>query len=208
MRTSRGTRPVERPKFNILTAALCCAALIAVVIAMISMRAEKKDGMDISTDAVGEGRMIHVLTDGGITDMELEEYIVGVVAAEMPAYYESEALKAQAVAARTYTVRKAEHGGCSEAEGADICTRSGHCQAYADEKRLMERWGEDYDKNIAKMRDAVEGTDGQIIVYGGEAIEALFHASAGGMTEASENVYKNAQPYLKSVENGRGGLCI
>jgi len=140
---------------------------------------------------------VYVETEKRTVTMELEDYIVHVVAGEMPAAYESEALSAQAVAARTYTVHK---GGCART-GADICTSSACCQTYASEEVMRERWGGDYDMYFAKVTDAVSKTEGLILTYDGEPIEALYHASSGGMTESAENVYGNNRPYLVSVSS-------
>ncbi len=130
--------------------------------------------------------------------MPLEEYIVHVTAAEMPASYDIEALKAGAVAARTFTVRRVLGSGCSQ-YGGDICTSSAHCQAFKEDEDLMEQWGSDYDLYINKIREAVAQTAGIVITYDGKPIDALYHAVSGGMTENSENVYPNAIPYLQSV---------
>lgn len=129
-----------------------------------------------------------------IIQLDLEEYVIGVVAAEMPGDFHPEALKAQALAARTYTlVRMREFGGkgCSIHEGADICTDSTHCQAYRDPKKLG--------KGYKKIADAVTSTKGEIIVYEKQLIDAVFHSTSGGKTENSEDVWSNKIPYLRSV---------
>lgn len=131
---------------------------------------------------------------------ELEAYLAHVVAAEMPASFAEEALKAQAVAARTYTVYTADHGGCT-AHGADVCTDSGCCQAYASEARLRESWGEAYEANWDKVSAAVRDTRGLVLLYEGRPIDALYHSASGGATEDSENVFRHAEPYLRSVES-------
>lgn len=143
---------------------------------------------------------VNVLMNGEIVEMELEKYIVGVVAGEMPVSFEDEALKAQAVAARTYTLHKmwiepsANHGG-------DVCTDAACCKAYADESVLREKWGEDYDENIAKITAAVWDTEGVYMVYNGEPVLAVFHSSSAGATENSGNVWNKDVPYLVSVES-------
>jgi len=144
---------------------------------------------------------ILVWLGGEIVSMPLEEYLVGVVAAEMPAAFLPEALKAQAVAARTYTMYKTSHGGCSAHAGADICTDSTHCQAYLTPQAMAKRWGSDARVYLDKITDAVYKTRGEMIYYEGEQIQVFYHASSGGRTENSENVYSNALPYLKSVES-------
>ncbi|NLG23858.1 MAG: stage II sporulation protein D [Clostridiales bacterium] len=144
---------------------------------------------------------VRVFNAGAIVEMDLEEYLVGVLAAEMPAGYEVEALKAQAVAARTYTLYKLDRGGCRSNAGADVCTNSGCCQAYATQARLRERWGDRFDERMARVRGAVDATAGQLVTYDGEPIEALYHASSGGHTEDVEQVYAVALPYLRGVQS-------
>ncbi|MDL2258238.1 stage II sporulation protein D [Eubacteriales bacterium OttesenSCG-928-K08] len=130
----------------------------------------------------------------------LEEYLVGVVAAEMPASFEEEALKAQAVAARTYTLRQIEAGGC-EQSGADVCGNSGCCQAYCSDAGCKKKWGSSYETNIQKVRWAVQATASEALYYDGQLIQALYHAASGGQTEDSENVFASAQPYLRGVKS-------
>lgn len=126
--------------------------------------------------------------------LDLEDYIAGVVAAEMPGSFHIEALKAQALAARTYTlVRMEQYGGngCANHIGSDICTDSTHCQAYKDPKTLG--------KNYKKVMEAVLTTKGEVIVYEDGLIDAVFHSTSGGKTENSEDVWANRVPYLRSV---------
>lgn len=135
----------------------------------------------------------------GIEDLaplpsELEEYVAGVVAAEMPAAFPLEALKAQAVAARTYEVRQMRAAGSSS-----VLYAVG--QAYDDEARQREKWGENYTAYAAKVRRAVRETAGEIMVYDGEPILAAFHAQSAGKTENAENVWSSPLPYLKSVDS-------
>lgn len=140
-------------------------------------------------------------TAGRVLSMQLEEYLCGVVSAEMPAAFEEEALKAQAVAARTFTLRRlAACGGtpCGR-HGADICTDSTCCQSYRSPAQLAARWGDSAAYYSARVHDAVYATAGEVATYEGALIEALYHSTAGGMTESSENVFASAQPYLVSV---------
>lgn len=135
-----------------------------------------------------------------VETMGIEEYVVGVVAAEMPASYEPEALKAQAVAARTLAVYKVEQRGCGK-YGGDICGHSSHCQAWNDDAAMRNKWGQQYEAYLAKIMEAVADTAGEIITYNGKAIEVLYHSTSGGVTEDVENVFANALPYLRSVES-------
>lgn len=150
----------------------------------------------------GPSLKVYDVSQGKAREMALEEYLVGVVAAEMPADFELEALKAQAVAARTYTVCKLRSqggGGCSRHKGSDICTDSGHCQAYSSQAKLLRQWGGSGELNLSKIRSAVEATAGQVITYQGEPINAMFHSTSGGHTEDVEAVYAQALPYLRGV---------
>jgi stage II sporulation protein D len=133
----------------------------------------------------------------------LEEYVRGVVAAEMPASFELEALKAQAIAARTYLVRRMESGDASnmpaEAGGALVTDTVLH-QAYVTEKKLRERWGLfAYARNMDKLTKAVNETQGLVLTYQGSPIEATFFSSSNGFTEHSEHYWQAAIPYLRSV---------
>ena len=131
-----------------------------------------------------------------VVSMTLEEYLVGVVAAEIPSSYEPEALRAQAVAARTYAVRSMVcYGGKGCSFGGDICTSSSHCQAYLSPASFS---GTEKERRV---RAAVESTFGEVILYDDEPIEAVFHSTAGGWTEDSENAFSSALPYLRSVQS-------
>ena len=136
-----------------------------------------------------------------LVDMDLEAYIVGVVSAEMPVRYEFEALKAQAVASRTYTLYSMAHGGCHTNPDADVCTNSKCCQAYSSLERMQESWGSSYTENYARVAEAVMGTAGEVLTYNGKLCDALYHACSGGQTEDSEHVYANALPYLRGVDS-------
>lgn len=138
--------------------------------------------------------------------MPLEEYLTGVVAAEMPASFHLEALKAQAVVARTYTInqmRRFGGKGCDKHPGADICTDPAHCQAWEKEAAFLAKWPKDEAAAyFNKIRLAVRETAGQVAAYGGKPIDAVFHASCGGHTEDSEKVWSAALPYLRGVPCG------
>ena len=140
---------------------------------------------------------IRVLNGDAVLTLPLEEYLVGVVAAEMPAAFEPEALRAQAVAARTYTLYCARTGRHAQ---ADVCTDYGCCQAWRSEDELRESWGEDFGERLARIRSAVEVTAGETLSYGGEPALAVFHSSSPGSTEESAQIW-NALPYLVSVSS-------
>ncbi len=133
--------------------------------------------------------------------VNLEEYLCGVVAAEMPASFEPEALKAQAVAARSYAVHK-KNGINSDHTKAVVCTDPNHCKAYLTKEELARKWGQDTEKYSEKISNAVFSTSGEVITYKGEVALAVFHSqSGGGRTENSADVWGGDVPYLVSVES-------
>ncbi|NLN15000.1 MAG: stage II sporulation protein D [Tissierellia bacterium] len=138
-----------------------------------------------------------------VENLPLEEYVKGVVAAEMPAEFHIEALKAQAIAARTYAVSrtlKYEEGHPNHTE-APLCSGV-HCQAYLSLEELRQIHGDSWvEKYWGKIEKAVESTGGILIYYNGEIIEPLYHSTSGGMTEDAINVFAVESPYLKAVES-------
>jgi len=141
-----------------------------------------------------------------LQEMDLEEYIKGVVAAEMPASFSLEAIKAQAVAARTFAYGRmtgAYGSGQDVHNGADVCTKSTHCQAWTDKESAMKKWGILFASRYwAKIERAVNETKGLIVVYQGSIANALYHASSPGKTENVEEVWPGSPvPYLRSVES-------
>lgn len=138
---------------------------------------------------------------GEIITIDLEEYIMGVLIGEMPVTYELEALKAQAVVARTYTLNKMINSPNSH-EGADMCDNIQHCQAYKTKDYALSCWDDNKEnEKWNKIKMAVLETKNQVITYQGELINAFFHAHSGGKTEDSVNIWGRENiPYLKSVE--------
>lgn len=141
--------------------------------------------------------MLTVLSEGTVTETTMADWLPGVVAAEMPASFEPEALKAQAVAARTFLLEHRQNRPESHPE-ADVCDDPACCCAHQNEDALRENWAEDAGKNLRRIRAAVEETDGQILTYEGEPILAAFHSSSNGKTEDSAALW-GAVPYLISV---------
>ena len=129
-----------------------------------------------------------------ISEINLEDYIVGVVAAEMPASFDMEALKAQAVAARTYAMYK------KETRNLDYDLVIGVSdQAYQNNKQLLDKWGLSFFNYFLKVRDAVLTTKNEILTYEGEVINAFYFAMSNGYTENSKLVFQEDLPYLNSV---------
>ena len=132
---------------------------------------------------------LHVLLDGAVTEMSLKDYLVGVLLAEMPANFPLEALKAQAVAARTFALRKAEAG---KHPSADVCTDSTCCQGWSDDCSEAER---------QRMEKAVDDTDGLVLTYDDALIDATFFSCSDGKTESAAAVWGSDIPYLQSVDS-------
>lgn len=135
-----------------------------------------------------------------IYKLDREEYITRVVAAEMPAGFETEALKAQAVAARTYSFKKMNTDD-DKHFGADLCTDFNHCQAYCSPDAMKEKWGNKFKDNYNKIHNAVLTTDGEYLKYGEDIALAVFHACSNGKTENARDVWGGDIPYLISVES-------
>ena len=137
------------------------------------------------------------LSTNEIQIVPLEEYIVGVLAGEMPVYFELEALKAQAVASRSYVLKRLEYNKDSEYDVVDSVLN----QVYLDDNYLKKAWGKDYVININKLRTAVNQTIDEYLEYDGEIIDALFFSTSNGYTEDASVVFNLELPYLKSVES-------
>lgn len=133
---------------------------------------------------------------GNIIDLELYDYLVGAVASEMPASYEKEALKAQAIVCYTYLKWQKEN---PDSENYDISDSSDKHQGYISEEELKEFWGDKYNSYIEKIRSAVSEVYGEYLSYENETAMAVFHALSPGVTENAENVWGNDIPYLKSI---------
>ena len=161
---------------------------------------DETEGEPFVSGELDGATVLKVLDGETVLEMDLGEYLVGVVRAEMPASFQPEALKAQAVAARTYTLYKLRTGG-NHGDAADICTDSTCCQAYLAEGQARANWGEDADANEKKVEAAVADTDGQVILYGGTPILAVFHSSSAGLTRAAGEVWLNDLPYLQAVSS-------
>lgn len=133
-----------------------------------------------------------------VTTMLLEDYITGTVAAEMPASFEEEALKAQAVCARTYALRKLLDDKAYP-QNADLSDDINSCQAYIAEEEFLKRHAHAKDL-YSKIQRAVKATRGEIMLYQGEPIDALYHSTCGGRTESAGSIWGQEVPYLRSVK--------
>ena len=136
-----------------------------------------------------------------IENVDLEEYLIGVVCAEMPASYELDALKAQAVAARSYILSK-ENTKNPLHPKAIVCNNASHCKAHLNLSEAKEKWGDSWEKDFyPKVREAVEETRGEYLEYDGKTVEAFFFALSNGATESSKEVWGSDLAYLKSTKS-------
>ncbi len=165
---------------------------------------QAKDSPDEKASLKDEQAMIDVFfaEENEVKSVALEEYLVGVVSAEMPASFELEAIKAQAVAARSYAVYKQNSPQNEKHPDAEVCTDFSHCKAYKTMEKARADWGKNAEKYEKKIKDAVSLTKSEIITYEGDAALAVFHSqSGGGRTENSKDVWGGTVPYLVSVES-------
>ena len=132
-----------------------------------------------------------------IKEIPFEEYIKGVVAGEMPATFELEALKAQAVASRSYAMYQMT---ATKDKDYDVLNTTDN-QVYLTDEQLKNNWKEDYPKKINKIKTAIAETSGEYLTYNGEIVNAMFFSTSVGSTENSEEVFVSALPYLRSVDS-------
>lgn len=154
-------------------------------------------------EPLGADRLARVqvlMEDGTVQTMTRADYLWGVTAAEMPASFHPEALKAQSVAARTYFASLP----ADKHPGADVCADSGCCQAYISRDQARANWGERAEELAGRISQAVEGTDGLVATYEGRPIQALFFSSAPGSTVDARAVWGTHVPYLVSVASPEG----
>lgn len=183
--------------------------LIFIIPALLSKKeiSETSNGSitNIENDVVeydykkyGEIKLLHQ-NEQEIETIGLDEYLYNVVSAEMPVSFEKEALKAQAIVARTYTIFKCMN---RKHDNADICDDSKCCQAWISKSDRLEKWPEnERESNWKKIEACVNETKGKIITYENKPINAFFHSNSGGITETTVNVWGGTTyPYLQSVE--------
>lgn len=159
---------------------------------------EKEEIITYDYGKYNKVKLLHAKT-GGIEEIELDTYLLGVVSSEMPASFEIEALKAQAVVARTYTIYKITEG--KKHESADICDDSKCCQAWISKEDRLNKWDEQNKEEYwAKIEEAVNSTKGKIVTYEGKPINAFFHSNSGGKTDTATSVWGGSNyPYLQTV---------
>lgn len=158
---------------------------IFITTILTGIRSKKEEFSDIT---------VNINYSGEETQIPLEEYIIGVVAAEMPAQYDKEALKAQAIAARTYTLKKID-------DDKQVIFTS-DIQGYESYNDLESKWGaEDFPIYYVKIKDAVESTRGYVMTYNNELIDAVYHSISSGTTRSALDVWGKDIDYLQKVES-------
>lgn len=172
--------------------------LFIIIVPIICIMISEK----IDIPKIEDEILVYVAQEDRIEKMRVNQYIKEVVSAEMPVEFSKEALKAQAVAARTYMVRKMESGEAPAHKGADICTDYKHCAAWISETERKKLWNSEKNEEYwNKISEAVDETDGEIMVYGDEIVNAVFHSTSSGKTEAAVDVWGKDVAYLQSVES-------
>lgn len=189
---------------------ILCLILVCFLIPILFTKKQEIKEVVLSTEKeapfenydYGQYKIIKLLhsATGEIQELDLDTYLLGVVCSEMPASFEEEALKAQAVVARTYTIYKIINKG--KHEKADICDDSKCCQAWVSKEERLNKWSEqDRENNWAKIENAVNSTKGKIITYEGKPINAFFHSNSGGITDTATAVWGGSNyPYLQAVQ--------
>ena len=176
--------------------------LLVVILSIVAIGSSKKEtayfNNEKNTEVKNEEIKLAIkdTSTGNITNIDLEEYIIGVVAGEMPASFANEALKAQAVASRTYAMYKMKSSNGTY----DLVTDKTN-QIYITKEKMQELWKENYDYYYNKIKKCVENTKGLIMTYNGDVILSMYFAKSNGKTEDSSYVFGSNKDYLKSVDS-------
>ncbi|MBQ8786074.1 MAG: stage II sporulation protein D [Oscillospiraceae bacterium] len=201
---------------DLLKIAVVFAALLIVMPMLVFLKPDEEEAAaeEITTETAAESNItteknndvLKVLdfTSGQVHEIAMRDYVIGAVLAEMPASYHEEALKAQAVAARTYAVRQREKQRLAPDEllmGADISNDSSRYQAYFTPEQAKAFYGDSYEAYYDIVSSAVDATGDEVLIYNGEPIVAAFHSTSGGRTESAEIVWGSAVEYLVPVES-------
>ena len=195
-------RGTETRKIKPLAVALLIGLLAVAALLLAAVSSLRQQGV---AEGISDNPDVTILrtADNTVETLPLEEVLVGVVAAEMPVSFESEALKAQAVAARTYILQRLPEpygsGLAVHTGNASICDDFAHCQAYVDESQRQKNWGDDFEANEKKIREAVNATAGQVLTYEGATISPTFCSTCGGSTEAAGDYWQSDVPSLQAV---------
>ncbi len=187
---------------------ICIAIFVVMLLCPLSAITPRQNTTTTkveNTEAETDKTVKVMLTSSNLVkEIDIKDYLCGSVAAEMPAYYETEALKAQAVACHTYMImmkNQQETNPDTSLKGAYLSDDSSTHQGYLSKTELKEKWGDKYDEYYKKIEDAVNSVCDKIITYKNEPIIAAYHALSPGKTESAKNVWGKDIPYLVSVES-------
>lgn len=175
---------------------LLIVVVVLTMVLLIEIKTPKKEIQNNKNNNNQEEIKVKNIATGAIETKDLENYVMGVVAAEMPASFSIEALKAQAIASRSYAYYKMNQNNGNYDIIADVSN-----QAYINDDEMHEKWQEDYDIYYKKIKEAVDGTKNEVMTYDGQVIEAFYFAMSNGYTEDVVSVFGESLPYLKSVES-------
>ena len=193
---------------------LCVVVAIIMLLApmaSISFEKESADNVTESSSAADEKEKtdnpsedtisVFMTADNETEVMDMRDYIIGAVSAEVPASYHKEAIKAQALAAVTFAEYRKKNGSNEDIGGADISDDSSVHQGYMTKAQMQEKWGDAFDTYYQKIADAVDEVLDKIIIYDGEPIMAAYHAISSGKTESAKNIWGEDVAYLQSVDS-------
>ena len=175
---------------------ILAALLIPTAPAKADRQAEDLVLFIAPAEQAGGDRQLRLLHEARVDTVSEKQYLTQVVLSEMPADFEPEALRAQAVAARTFLRKRQQTHRHDE---ADVCSDSACCQAWTEEEALREKFGENFDTVWSRAEQAVESTRDEVLYYGGELIDATYFSCSGGSTESALSVWGSEVPYLRSV---------
>ncbi len=190
-------------KFYLILTSITCLILLLFPLGCVTIKNQYKDSTKPTETPVyqnsekeDETVSVFVVSANKTVDMEVSDYLVGAVAAEMPASFQTEALKAQAVACYSYMMWLKNNADNAE---YDITSDPKTHQGYLTDSEMKEKWGDKYEFYKDKITDAVSAVQGQYLTYEGEAVLTVFHAISPGMTQDSGDVWETPLPYIKSV---------
>lgn len=184
-------------KLYLILTAIICLTLALLPLAFINngINQQAPSATSLSDEASADNTVsVFLVSENKTTDVEAVDYLVGAVAAEMPASYHTEALKAQAVASYSYLMWVKEN---SDNPGYDITSDPSTHQGYLTDDEMKEKWGDKYDSCKNKIQEAVSAVYGEYLTYKNEPVLALFHAISPGMTQDSKAVWQSELPYIK-----------
>ncbi len=174
---------------------LSVIVLILIPLAVISFRETKTDFIIPTNEETDLTIKMLDKTTSSVEDLKLEEYLVGVVGAEMPALFEMEALKAQAIASRTFALNKMANNNNFDVDNTK------NTQAYNTIEQMQAKWQEKFTKYYERIKEAVNSTKGTYMVYEGKPIKAFYFSMSNGFTESSQNVFQEVLSYVQPVES-------